>query len=119
MNYSMITRTMFLSSLFGFAPGCLWHARGSFGAYYVDREPPPPRDAVIAQRPGHVWIEGYWRWTNGDWAWIDGCYETERQGNVYVQGRWVQHGQRWQWNPGRWRTVQEQHDHGHGHGDKN
>ncbi len=106
MRHMKWMRMVLLGSLLATAPGCLFRAHGSYGAsYYVESEPPPPRRVVVVQRPGQVWIDGYWRW-NGSWLWIDGSYESDRRDDVYIQGRWVQHGQRWKWNPGRWRSAQ-------------
>ncbi len=83
--------------------GCLVGVRGGATvAYDVDAEPPPPRRIVVEDRPGYVWIDGYWYWNGGQWVWSDGRYEPRRDGYVYIQGNWGYQGGRHHWTPGHW-----------------
>jgi len=69
----------------------------------VDTPPPRPRRrAVMAVRPGFVWVDGYWVNVGGRWAWRDGHWERARAGYVYVQGRWMNRSGRWHWVEPRW-----------------
>ncbi len=77
--------------------GCYVHGSG---AVAYETNPPPPRYVVVENRPGHVWVDGYWYWHHNDWAWRNGYYVIDRPGYVYVQGRY--HGRHYR--PGHWRA---------------
>src|SRR4029077_4864215 len=49
-------------------------------AYVVAEEPPAPREEVVVDRPGYVYIRGHWGRDHGRWAWSSGRYERERHG---------------------------------------
>jgi hypothetical protein len=76
----------------------------SEGAYVVDDTPPPPREEVVATRPGFVWIHGRWAHPGRRWVWQGGYYERERSNQVYVDGRWEQRGRGNVWVEGGWRA---------------
>jgi hypothetical protein len=79
--------------------------------WIVDVEPPPPRRAVVAARPGWLWVEGEWRWIDGGWRWYEGYWERERPGYVWTPGVWVQVHNRWEWRAGRWESRARQREH--------
>jgi len=73
----------------------------------VRQPPPPPREEVRIAPPSqvHVWVPGYWNWSN-DWAWVPGRWERppERRA-TWVPGQWIQRGEQgelWTWRSGRW-----------------
>lgn len=70
--------------------------------YDADVEPPPPQYEQVAERPGYVWVEGYWGRVNNDWRWQPGHYEVVRQGYAWRAGGWQRQGNRWHYNEGRW-----------------
>ena|SRR5215468_740329 len=70
--------------------------------YDSDVEPPPPQYEQVADRPGYVWIEGYWGRVNNDWRWQPGRYEAVRQGYAWRAGGWQRQGNRWHYSEGRW-----------------
>jgi hypothetical protein len=83
-----------------FAGGCIVETRP---VVVVDSPPPRPRrHAVMAARPGFVWVDGFWANIGGRWAWRDGHWERARSGYVYVQGRWLNRAGRWHWVEPRW-----------------
>lgn len=65
---------------------------------------PPPRlrEDVPAPRAGHVWIPGYWDWSNGHHVWTTGRWMAARQGCHWRRHRWIVHGGRWCLEPGAW-----------------
>ena len=74
----------------------------------VRQAPPPPRQEVIiaAPSPRHVWVAGYWTWSNG-WQWVPGHWDVPPQRlaqrpSVWMPGQWVQRGPDWVWRPGHW-----------------
>jgi hypothetical protein len=70
----------------------------------VTQAPPAPRQEIMtmAPSPTHVWVPGYWTWSNG-WQWVDGHWELPPQRmTVWVPGQWVPHGSSWVWRPGHW-----------------
>jgi hypothetical protein len=79
--------------------GCLASAQP---VYDSDVEPPPPQYEQVTERPGYVWIDGYWGRVNNDWRWQPGHYETARQGYAWRAGGWNRQGNRWHYNEGRW-----------------
>lgn len=99
---------------------CILAAFGPLGACYVegnarvaepaavvevDEEPPAPRPvAVVAVRPGFIWVEGRWVRSGGRWVWRDGFYQRERVGMMWEQGRWERRGNRHVWVEGHWRA---------------
>lgn len=64
--------------------------------------PPPPREEVVIDRPGYVWIHGHWARDGAEWRWIDGSYARERPGLVYRDGRWTARGGLVVWIDGGW-----------------
>jgi hypothetical protein len=91
-------------------------------AYEVESEPPAPRYEVVpAERPGYVWVRGYWEW-HGRWTWRAGHWERHRgQGYVWNDGYWQRRGNHYHWVEGHWsgggRGGVEKRDHrDHGNG---
>jgi hypothetical protein len=52
----------------------------------------------IADRPGHVYVQGYWRGNR----WYDGRWVRQRPGYVYTGGYWDRRGRGHVWVPGTW-----------------
>src|SRR4029078_5446062 len=43
--------------------------------------PPPPRHEVVpADRPGYVWVPGYWDWQGHKHVWMKGHWQHTRPG---------------------------------------
>ena len=82
------------------AGGCIVRTHGYYRASVA---PPPPRHVVVSYRPGHVWVDGYWRWNGYSHVWVDGYYVAERPGYVYTQGYWHNSGRDYVYRPGAWR----------------
>jgi hypothetical protein len=61
----------------------------------VVEEVPPPR-------PGHVWVQGFWRWNGNRHDWVRGHWMPERVGYRYVQPRWDRVGAEWHFTAGFW-----------------
>jgi hypothetical protein len=101
MNATLSSLILAVSLTGGVAvlPGCY-----ATGEYVVDEDPPPPRDEVVVERPGFVYIHGHWGRDHGRWAWSAGRYERERHGYRYVDGRWEHRGNRHVWVDGTWRA---------------
>jgi len=70
--------------------------------YDSDFEPPPPQYEQVTDRPGYVWIEGYWGRVNNDWRWQPGHYDVARPGYAWRAGGWARQGNRWHYTEGRW-----------------
>lgn len=73
----------------------------------VTQAPPPPRTEVptVAPSEAHVWVTGYWSFTDNHWMWMPGHWEVRpRVGAVWVPGHWDQKpdGKGWVWTPGYW-----------------
>jgi len=55
-------------------------------------------------RPGYVWVEGHWDWSDDRWVWSEGYWVAEQRGFVWVQGLWVTVDGGYSWRPGHWRA---------------
>ena len=64
--------------------------------------PPPPREEVVLDRPGYVWIHGRWARDAAGWRWQDGSYARERPGMIYRDGHWTERGGLVVWVAGAW-----------------
>jgi hypothetical protein len=109
-----------LASLSTLAAGCVGSARGGVYAdsgyagqpayddgyaeseYYTDYAPPPPRETVVYNRPGYVWVTGRWARVGPRWNWRRGYWVRQRPGLVFAQPRWDRVGNRWVYRPGGW-----------------
>ena len=70
-------------------------------------EAPPcrPMDDERPEQPSpdHVWVTGYWWWTNRTYVWVPGYWALPpRPGYVYVSGYWKYIGNRWGYVRGGW-----------------
>lgn len=70
--------------------------------------PPAPKVVVVppAPQPGHVWVEGYWRWdeNDNDFLWEGGVWVAPPGGmNTWVPGHWRQGKKGWVWVDGHWK----------------
>ena len=70
----------------------------------VATPPPVPRVEVLPSAPSsnHVWISGFWRWSNGRHVWNPGHWEPARPGYFWAPGHWVKHGPNWTFSGGFW-----------------
>jgi hypothetical protein len=72
--------------------------------------PPPPRyEFVPADRPGYIWVPGYWDWHGHHHVWVKGHWQHARHGYAYRSPAWVQDGDRWVLHRGEW-THDRDHD---------
>jgi len=72
-------------------------------------EAPPcqPMDDEPPEQPGadHVWVNGYWWWTNSRYLWVPGYWALPPRGNlIHVAGHWAFKGNRWVYVRGGWAT---------------
>jgi YXWGXW repeat-containing protein len=65
--------------------------------------PPPPREEVIVERRGQVWVPGHWEYKNGKYHWKKGHLVKARRGYHYAEPRWVERDGRWYREGGVWR----------------
>jgi hypothetical protein len=61
----------------------------------VESRPPPPARS-------HVWVSGYWWWTDSRWLWAPGYWCPPRYGYHYVPGSWYWSSNYWWYGPGGW-----------------
>jgi hypothetical protein len=76
----------------------------STNGYIATEDPPPPRDEVVVNRPGEVYIHGNWLRDGGNWRWNGGHYERQRVGQRYVEGHWQRNGNQRVYVSGGWRA---------------
>ena len=70
----------------------------------INVQPPEPRVVVVpAERHGHVWAPGYWRWDGHRHVWVDGRWIRERHGEYWTPAHWEEsrHGY-WHFEEGHW-----------------
>ena len=70
----------------------------------INVRPPEPRVVVVpAERRGHVWAPGYWRWNGHKHVWVDGRWLREKHGKHWVAAHWEEsrHGN-WHFEEGHW-----------------
>ena len=76
----------------------------------VEVAPPAPRYEVVpADRPGYVWVHGYWDWQGHHHVWRKGHWQHARHGYAYRSPAWEQDGDRWVLHRGEW-TRDRDHD---------
>lgn len=73
----------------------------------ISTEDPPsqPMDDERPEQPGsdHVWVTGYWWWTNKTYAWVPGYWAVPPHKNyVYVSGYWTYADKQWVYRRGGW-----------------
>ena len=70
---------------------------------YVAIAPPATIvETVPAERRGHAWAPGYWRWNGHKHVWARGNYVRAQPGRHWVAHNWEQRGDRWYFHNGRW-----------------
>lgn len=77
-----------------------------YDPYYSYAPPPPPRVENYGRPPGpdHVWINGYWGYSNRNYAWAPGRWERPpRRGTHWHDGRWDRDGRGYRYRNGYWR----------------
>jgi hypothetical protein len=68
----------------------------------------PPCQPIEDERPeqpspNHVWVTGYWWWTNRTYMWVPGHWAIPPHANyVYVSGYWTYKDNRWIYVRGGW-----------------
>jgi hypothetical protein len=100
MKSKLISLLLAGATALGVGAGCAGEARYVVSDYDA---PPPPREEVVAYRPGYVWIHGTWNRYGDHWAWHDGYYARERPGYVYQDGFWRRDGRNYVSVRGQWR----------------
>ena len=73
----------------------------------ITDNPPPPRYIIPPPPPSslHIWIQGYWQWTNNRYVWVPGHYaRPPKPGAHWRPGQWVKRRGGWVWIPGYWDT---------------
>jgi hypothetical protein len=67
--------------------------------------PCQPMDDVRPEQPStdHVWVTGYWWWSNQTYLWVPGYWATPpHAGYVYVSGHWTYKDTQWVYVRGGW-----------------
>ncbi|MDX2018768.1 MAG: YXWGXW repeat-containing protein [Deltaproteobacteria bacterium] len=73
--------------------------------YKVEVAPPAP---VVERRPEapsprHIWVPGYWAWTNDRHVWVSGMWSMPPEQNVvWVAPQWVNETGSWLFFEGQW-----------------
>jgi hypothetical protein len=68
----------------------------------------PPCQPIDDERPEqptthHVWVTGYWWWTNNTYMWVPGYWALPpRPEYAYVSGYWTYKGNKWVYVRGGW-----------------
>lgn len=82
---------------------------------YVEQEPQyiivqqAPPQVIVEHRPappseGHVWVDGYWTWSNQRYSWEAGRYVVPPQADVvWVAPRYERTAQGYRYTAGRWK----------------
>ncbi len=71
----------------------------------VTQSPPSPQDEIQAPRPSsrHVWIAGYWTWSNESYVWKTGSWELPPYANArWIAPYWEREGNAYRFYEGRW-----------------
>ena len=78
---------------------------GAYGSYYAPGPPPPPRiESYGAPRQGHVWVGGYWGYSNRRYNWVEGNWARPPHARAgWYPGGWQSSRRGWMYRPGRWR----------------
>lgn len=72
----------------------------------VERRPPPPSGV-------HVWVDGYWNWSNQRYSWEAGRYTLPpQQGAVWVAPRYEKDTRGQRYTPGQWKKQDQKNGHG-------
>lgn len=99
------TRLLLLCAALGSACVIRVHPHAVPAAVVVTEAPPPEPAELVSPSPGpeHVWVRGYWSWSERGWLWVPGRWQRARRGFDWVPGRWGRHVHGWTWVPGHWR----------------
>lgn len=68
----------------------------------------PPSQPMDDERPDqpsvdHIWVTGYWWWTNKTYKWVPGYWVVPPHKNyTYVSGYWAYEGTKWVYHRGGW-----------------
>jgi hypothetical protein len=68
----------------------------------------PPSQPMDDERPeqpssDHVWVTGYWWWTNRTYMWVPGYWAVPPHKNyVFVSGYWTYEDKQWVYRRGGW-----------------
>jgi hypothetical protein len=71
----------------------------------TEAPPSQPIDDECPEQPSpdHVWVTGYWWWTNRTYRWVPGYWAIPPHANyVYVSGHWRYKDNRWIYVRGGW-----------------
>jgi hypothetical protein len=55
-------------------------------------------------QPGRYWVQGYWGQQNNGYVWVDGYWADPRPGYVYCDGYWDNRGNGYTWVQGSWQA---------------
>lgn len=64
--------------------------------------PPPVMVEEVVERPGYVWIRGYWHWTGSRYVWRKGHWDRVRPGYHHVAAHYVRQADGWHFRAGIW-----------------
>ncbi len=85
----------------------------------VKVKPNKPKVVVMKPakaNPGHVWIDGHWKWDkpSHQYIWVKGHWIKEKKGHTWVPGHWKSAPSGHEWVPGHWKKGGHP-KHGHKH----
>jgi hypothetical protein len=105
----MSIRKLVLALALGTAGLCAVHAPNASARVVVGvhvglpvHAPPPLRVERVVVRPGHVWIPGYWRWSDARYVWVGGYSARPRPGYRWHAASWTGCGPNWCYHKGYW-----------------
>jgi hypothetical protein len=75
---------------------------GGGATMYPSQPPPPVQVESPGNRPGYLWVQGYYQWGNGQYQWTPGHWERERANMMWQPGRWEARGNEYYWVEGSW-----------------
>lgn len=79
------------------------------GPAIITQQPPAPLQQSRPPQPAtdHVWIHGYWAWSDiaSEYRWVCGVWRRPPPGKLWINGEWLSLQGGWGWRQGFWSTV--------------